>query len=375
MPPTVPPRLADLVAHSRTVIRSSQAPTGAYLASPSFPVYRYSWFRDGAFIADGMSRVGEIDSAEAFFAWCAAILVSKRSHLEDLFARDARGERIAAEEFLPTRFTVDGEPSGEAWWDFQLDGYGAWLWALDAHARRHARDVTPYLEGATLSAQYIARFWREPGYDWWEEHPSEVHVSTLGAVAAGLSAAATWPQLDEADRAAFGAAARTVTETIRDAASSAGFLPKWIGSDTVDASLISVATPFGVLPPADPLVSATVRRIESTLVHAGGGVHRYATDSYYGGGLWLNLAAFLGWHYARTGRTADAQRQLEWIAAQAVGAGDLPEQVPLHLLDPDRRPEWLERWGPVATPLLWSHGQFLALAAELGVAGDAARRP
>ena len=37
----------------------------------------------------------------------------------------------------------------------------------------------------------------------------------------------------------------------------------------------------------------------------------------------------------------------------------LPEQVP-PLLAPDVLDEWLERWGPSAHPLLWSHGMFLA---------------
>ena len=63
--------LVQLCRRSIEVIEAGQASTGAYLASPSFPVYRYSWFRDGAFIADAMSRVGRGDSAERFFAWCS----------------------------------------------------------------------------------------------------------------------------------------------------------------------------------------------------------------------------------------------------------------------------------------------------------------
>ena len=38
---------------------------------------------------------------------------------------------------LPTRFTFDGQPGSDPWWDFQLDGYGTWLWAVHAHAARH----------------------------------------------------------------------------------------------------------------------------------------------------------------------------------------------------------------------------------------------
>ena len=45
-------RLQDLARHSVAVIRAGEAPSGAYIASPTFSVYRYSWLRDGAFIAD-----------------------------------------------------------------------------------------------------------------------------------------------------------------------------------------------------------------------------------------------------------------------------------------------------------------------------------
>jgi GH15 family glucan-1,4-alpha-glucosidase len=360
------PRLRALAQRSVAIIRANQAPSGAYLASPSFPVYRYSWLRDGAFIADAMSRAGDIGSAEAFFAWCDRVLRARAGRIQDLLARHAAGEAIGHAEFLPTRYTVEGEEVGEAWWDFQLDGYGAWLWALDAHARRHRRLVTPYLAGAELSARYAAGFWEQPSYDWWEEHPDQVHTSTLAALAAGLRGVAGWSELAAEPREAFAGAAEAIRERIVAEARRTGHLTKWLGSDAVDASLIAVATPFEIVAPEDPLMHATVAEIEATLVH-GGGVHRYATDSYYGGGEWLILAGFLGWHRARTGRTQDAETELEWMAAQATADGELPEQVGHHLLVPVARDGWLGRWGPVASPLLWSHAMYLTLAIELGV--------
>ena len=91
-------------------------------------------------------------------------------------------------------------------------------------------------------------------------------------------------------------------------------------------------------------------------------------DTYYGGGEWLLLAGLLGLQYAATGRDHAAGSELAWIAAHATADGLLPEQVDDHLLAPDRCAEWQERWGPVATPLLWSHAMFLSLAVRLGVA-------
>ena len=366
-------RLLALARQSVEVIRANQAPSGAYLASPNFPVYRYCWLRDGAFIADAMSRAGQIASAEAFFGWCNRVLVTRRERVEALIARRRAGEAIDPTEFLPARYTTEGEESGEAWTDFQLDGYGAWLWALDAHRRRYGRRIADFLPGVAPSADYIAAFWDHPSYDWWEEHPDHRHTSTLAALYAGLAAVARWPELSAASRDTYAAAANAIRAAIRSVARRLGHLPKWLGSDAVDASLIAIATPFRLLAPDDAVVARTVRQIEAQLVHAGG-VHRYTDDSYYGGGEWLLLAALLGWHYAEVGRTADARVELAWVAAHATPDGELPEQVPGHLLAPEHFAEWERRWGPIATPLLWSHAMFLTLALTLGAVPAGALR-
>jgi GH15 family glucan-1,4-alpha-glucosidase len=367
--------LVALARRSVEIILANQAPSGAYPASPTFPVYRYCWLRDGAFIADAMSRAGEVASAEAFFGWCAKVLTSRRAQVESLLARRHAGQAIPAAEFLHTRYTLDGAEADTEWWNFQLDGYGAWLWALDAHARRHGRSIEPFVDGAKLSAAYIAAFWDLPSYDWWEEHADHRHSSTLAAIYAGLRATERWPGVSPAGRNAAAEAASAIESAVRSDASRLGHLTKWIGGTAVDASLVAVSTPFELLTPGDPLMRATVERIEAGLVDEGG-VHRYASDTYYGGGEWLLLSALLGWHLLRSGDESGALRQLGWVAAQATPAGELPEQVDTHLLAPEAEQAWLDRWGPIATPLLWSHAMYLTLALETGifVPAAAARR-
>ncbi len=61
----------NLVDRSIEIIYDGQSDTGAYLASPNFETYHYSWFRDGAFIAYAMDKVGESKSAERFHTWVA----------------------------------------------------------------------------------------------------------------------------------------------------------------------------------------------------------------------------------------------------------------------------------------------------------------
>ncbi|MEX2550928.1 MAG: glycoside hydrolase family 15 protein, partial [Nitriliruptoraceae bacterium] len=80
-----------LVARSLQLITAHQAASGAYVASPTFPPYAFSWLRDGAFIADAMSRHGRVASAEAFFGWCARILTDRRERVERLIAAGGGG--------------------------------------------------------------------------------------------------------------------------------------------------------------------------------------------------------------------------------------------------------------------------------------------
>ena len=111
----------------------------------------------------------------------------------------------------------------------------------------------------------------------------------------------------------------------------------------------------------------TITRIEQTLRQ--GGVHRYPSDTYYGGGEWLLLSAWLGWYYADTGEFGLAQDLLAWVEGQASPDGGLPEQVPEALIHPPSYSIWLERWGPVANPLLWSHAMYLILFQALSDTG------
>jgi GH15 family glucan-1,4-alpha-glucosidase len=129
----------------------------------------------------------------------------------------------------------------------------------------------------------------------------------------------------------------------------------------VDASLLGLCTPYMVFQPEDPIFKSTLAAIEQTIHWPEGGVYRYLGDTYYGGGEWVLLAAWMGWHYARAGKLDNAQALREWVESQADGNGILPEQVNEHPLAPQYYEPWLTKWGPVASPLLWSHAMYILL--------------
>lgn len=361
------PKLAleALARQSMTAIRANQATSGAYVAAPSFAVYRYSWLRDGAFIADAMSRAGDGASALAFYDWCRQLVERNVVTIADLVQRGAAGERVDTSEFLHTRYTVDGLPADEPWWNHQLDGYGAWLWSLGAHCGRSSMNSLPlrFAPAVEATARYLSAFWDQPCYDCWEENPEQVHVATLAAISAGLRVAAEWPGIDGAVRGQAAAVVGQIEQCVRSEGVRDGHLVKWLGGSELDASLLFCALPYGLFGVDDPLMRATVAALTPQLAH--GGVHRHLADLYFGGGEWILLAASLGSYLAAAGDLQGARAQLDWVVAQADQHGHLPEQVSEHMLHPETQQEWLDRWGPVARPLVWSHAMFLNLHHDL----------
>ena len=352
--------LRDLVAHSIEVTKREQAPSGAYPACSTFPVYGYAWFRDGGFVADGLRAHGILDGPRAFHDWAARVVTDRADRIEEIVVADGQVEQSL---YLPTRYTLDGaDDNTQGWWDFQLDGYGIWLWALE---RFLAGTPDPrYATAVNLTVRYLCATWQQPCYDWWEEHNDHVHVATLAAIQAGLRAAVRTELLDTDVARLATKSATVVAETIAGPGSVAGRLRKWLGSDATDASLLAAVAPLAVT--NRDTGARTVAAVEQDLLDHDG-MHRFRADVFYGGGRWPVLAGFLGQAYQRYGRTEDAMRELRWIAGTADANGDLPEQVSDRLLAPEHEQAWIDRWGPVARPLLWSHGAYLSLAADLGV--------
>jgi isomaltose glucohydrolase len=364
------PAIADVTAASLRLITSLQDPSGAYPASPTFSAYRgFSWFRDGSFIADAASAGGETASAEAFFDWCARVVVAERGHIERIVAAAAAGTPVADDDMLPTRYLLDGRANDDDWWDFQLDGFGTWIWAVGAHLARVGGDGARWAEGVALSVDYLVSSWRRPCFDWWEEHSEAVHVSTLGCIAAGLRAAAALPALDAAHRDLAARTADEVVAYVREHGVRDGRLVKWIGDERVDASLAAIVGQTELFAADDPIVRATLERIESELT-VDGGVHRFLDDEFYGGGRWPLLSCMLGLAWLRVGDRARARELWDWAVSTATAEGDLPEQVQGHLFHPEELQVWIDRWGTAATPLVWSHAMVVRLAVALEAEGE-----
>ena len=176
----------------------------------------------------------------------------------------------------------------------------------------------------------------------------------------------------ELDLVAAGILDYTLENCVKD-----GVLGKGPDDARVDASLVSLATPFSLLDPGHPVVLATVEKIRTDLASPTGGIRRYRGDTYFGGNPWLLLTAWLGWHDRLSGNEHGHASARNWVLDNAsTGCAD-PEVnavfvcTPHHLhagMATDHEPQdaafvgpWLERWGPVANPLLWSHAKFILM--------------
>lgn len=343
----------ELRQRSIDLIKRAQDPSGAYPAALGYPVYMYCWVRDGSFIAYAMDLVGEQESARAFHRWVARAVLRYRSKVNSLQRQVPL--QLGSSDTLHARFTLQGKEANEPWENFQLDGYGFWLTSLAEHLQRSGDGLSSELaDAADLVVRYLGLLWDRPCYDCWEEHPEQQHPTTLAAVAEGLSRAARFVDRPEAARVA-----NDIVGTILRRGTAEGALTKFLDSAIRDGSSLFVLGPFGPFGERHPVVRLTVEAVERTLVAEAGGVYRYLEDSFYGGGLWVPLAGALAWVWARLRDPGRAREILRWIEDCADASGRLPEQVSRRLLHPHHYQPWVERWGPVARPLLWSHAMYL----------------
>ncbi len=352
--------MENLVETSINIIQKFQSESGAYVASPNFPTYNYCWFRDGAFTAYAMDLYGQIESSRRFHRWASKVILDRKEIILQAIEKARKGLTITIQEQLHTRYTLDGEDgTKEEWPNFQLDGLGTWLWSLQQHKVYSNLEIPDdCLVAANLVADYLSVLWPLPCYDCWEEFPEDIHTHTLAAIYGGLNALSI---MDGKDRSR---SLKQIQEFVDEKLVYDGYFIKKTHSYTVDASLFGLAVPYGLVAIDNQHFAATMTHIEKSLRN-GGGVHRYPTDTYYGGGEWILLTAWLGWVYASRGDLEKAGELLLWIEKQADTNGNLPEQIPATLNDPNYYQPWLRQWGQIASPLLWSHAQYLILRKQL----------
>lgn len=352
----------ELYKKSLDVILENQSAYGSFIACPTFPTYHFSWIRDSSFIAYALDVTGEYQSAEKFYNWLKCVIEKNEFKINALEKKITEGSALTKSDFLNARFTLDGnEEPDTGWGNFQLDAYGTWLWGFAEHVKKTGNFelITQFKKCIDLTVKYISNLWYYPNFDVWEENSDKIHTSTLACLYGGLNSISELINDDKINCLKNHIRSYILTNCVKN-----DRFVKYIGTDEVDASLLWLSIPFEVTDIDNPIYVNTVRKIEDDLL-CNGGVHRYKTDTYYGGGEWILLSCWLGWYYAKTGNDEKAKKILQWVEGTADENGFLPEQDCKHMNDGTYYDEWENMWGKPAKPLLWSHAMYVILKNEV----------
>ncbi len=334
--------------------------------------YTYVWPRDGAFVSLALNRAGQSEVVRRFCDFCA--------------------RAQTPEGYLLHKYNPDGSP-GSSWHPWYADGQSVLpiqgdetalplvaLW----HHFEHSQDFEflhdMFQRFVKNAANFLLLFREEAtglplaSYDLWEEKRG-IFTYTAAATCAGLRAAANIAaalgHYRHADKysEAYGRMAAAILFHLYDEETQC-FMKKIQREDgktterdtTPDAS-ISTLWMFGILPPDDPRVVSTIKRLKEhlTVRTSIGGIARYTNDFYQSvtppsaevpGNPWIITTLwFAQWEIATAKKLEDLESPraaLQWVKDRASVTGILPEQihpftgVPLSV-----------------APLTWSHAVYV----------------
>ncbi len=273
------------------------APTGAVCAAvtTSLPEriggkrnwdYRFSWLRDTAFVMDIFNRLGHRDRTWPFIRWLAEMVTSSHRRqwpvctisCEDGFGLLREEVLEHLEGYKGSRPVRIGNAASE---QFQLDVYGELVLAFDSYERAGGIIDERLWQLIKSLVEAAIEEWRRPDHSIWEVRTEPRHFV--------FSKLMAWVAIDRGLRMARAlrrpvdfARWRRAREEVRRDILEHGWDPQresfvqYYGGRSLDASLLYIPL-VGFLPPDDPRVVATVRRIQEELM-ADGLVRRYLPE-------------------------------------------------------------------------------------------------
>jgi glucoamylase len=376
----LPVGVAELYKRSLLVIRTQIDHDGAIIAANDTDIasvvrdtYSYMWPRDGALVANALTRAGYLDIPRAFFQFSKRVLTG--------------------EGYLLHKYNPDGSlasswhpwyRNGEKNLPIQEDETALVLWALWEHFQRFGDVyfIKPLYRGLiSPMADFLAGF-RDPetglpvpSYDLWEERHG-ILSWTIGATYGGLKAAEHFANAFGETEAAqkYAQAANEIKLGAErhlwqpDTNCFARMINRqsdgsWHIDKVIDASLVGLWQ-FGMFSADDPKIIGTMQAIRDRLwVKTDvGGLARYENDTYHQvsqdianvpGNPWFITTLWLAEWYAVTARSSDdlarSMELLEWVTRHALPSGVLAEQVNPYTNAPLS-----------VSPLTWSHAAYVA---------------
>ncbi|MEP7205211.1 MAG: glycoside hydrolase family 15 protein [Candidatus Saccharibacteria bacterium] len=252
-----------------------------------------AWLRDNAHIANAIHRTQPELAVSAGRAMLK-VLNNNRASIDAIV--DGTHDRVASHYRLPVR--VDGDTlANDSEPRVQNDSVGYALWLTSRFINGGAIVASPEdLETLAQTVRYLdeIKFWEDPDDGHWEEE-RRVHVSSIGAVIAGLKEVCSmfegigyvtgidFDRLESLGRNAMdNILARHATEMIGPPDSSQDLNASIDIPRKKDSSLLFLVVPLGVF--TGEQARLIVTGIEQTLVREKG-VARYSGDTYWSPGF------------------------------------------------------------------------------------------
>ena len=353
-------KIKKTIEVSKLVINDSALENGAIIAANTdkyyYPRqaknYHFVWPRDAAYICIAAKKIGITNIQEPFFKWM-----------------EERPEDFKKEGKILQNYSTNGRKSGR---QFQPDQAGSVLHAILDNYDNDITKASKYEALIRRLADGIVGDWKGKYFftntaDLWESGARKTSTKmennfsyTLAACAKGLECADAmfnnkkWKEVSE-----------QMIKLIEKAYSDEKkyFLRNQgkIDDFNIDASILGIVWPYGIIEPDDPRMVNTMKKIEDEIVFAGG-VRRFQFDYYdgegtsgEGAGAWPICNFWASIYYSLKGDKRMAKHYFNWVIKRIEDDCMIPEQIFEDI-----------REGKGIKPLVWSHAMFVEAANLLG---------
>jgi GH15 family glucan-1,4-alpha-glucosidase len=323
-------------------------PTGALVAAPTTSLpewiggrrnwdYRFCWVRDAAFTLDVLNRIGHAGETGRFLEWLSSAHLSRGKEPQTLYGLRLE-EDLTEVELSHLDGYRDSRPvriGNNAHGQRQLDIYGDAMIAYTSYLRGGGELTDDIRSAIAQIADRAAKKWMLPDCGIWEirgpmKHFVHSKVMCWRALEGAISLGEPFQQ-EQVDRWKK-ARDEIRSSVLRDGWNEEiGSFVQYYGARHTDASLLML--PFvGFLPPTDPRMMATARRIRDEL-EEGGLIRRYQPDRIDDGlggdeeGTFLMCTLWLAGYLAAIGELKDAEELFKRVLKSANSLGLFSEMV------------------------------------------------